>query len=76
MPTRLKSFIGMLLLVTMVIVYALVATTVATYRLADSEWYIHLAFFGLSGLLWVVPAMFVISWMLRPSKKEIERNKQ
>ncbi|MEM5500632.1 DUF2842 domain-containing protein [Ahrensia kielensis] len=76
MPTRLKSFIGMLLLVTMVIVYALVATTVATYRLADSEWYIHLAFFGLSGLLWVVPAMFVISWMLKPSKKEIERNKQ
>ncbi|KPB01769.1 DUF2842 domain-containing protein [Ahrensia marina] len=75
MSTRLKSFIGMLILVTLVIIYALVATTVAAYRLADSEWYVHLAFFGLSGLLWVVPAMFVISWMLKPSKKEAEEKR-
>lgn len=70
MPMRLKSFIGMILLVLMVVIYALVATTVATYRLADSAWYVHLAFFGLSGLLWVIPAMAVISWMLKPKKDD------
>ena len=70
MPMRLKSFIGMLVLIALVVVYALVATTVATYRLSESEWYVHLAFFGFSGLLWVVPAMFVISWMLKPKKEK------
>ena len=68
MPMRLKSFIGMLILIALVVIYALVATTVATYRLSESAWYVHLAFFGISGLLWVVPAMFVISWMLKPKK--------
>ncbi len=70
MPMRLKSFIGMLILIALVVLYALIATTVATYRLADSAWYVHLAFFGFSGLLWVVPAMFVISWMLKPRKEK------
>ncbi len=72
MPMRLKSFIGMLILIALVVVYALVATTVATYQLAESEWYVHLAFFGLSGLLWIIPAMFVISWMLKPKKEKNE----
>jgi len=68
-PHRLKKFIGMLILVALVVLYALIATTVATYRLAESPWYVHLGFFGFSGVLWVVPAMFVISWMeRRPTK--------
>ena len=68
MPQRLKRFIGMIVLVALVVLYALIATTVATYRLAESPWYIHLAFFAISGVVWIVPAMFVISWMERPPK--------
>lgn len=68
MPYRLKKFIGMIILVTLVIVYAMAATVVATSQLAESAWYVHLAFFGFSGILWVVPAMFVISWMERKPK--------
>ncbi|MEM9999565.1 MAG: DUF2842 domain-containing protein [Pseudomonadota bacterium] len=66
MHPSLKSFIGMVALVALVIIYSLVAITVATYRLAESPWYIHLAFFGISGLLWVVPGMFIVKWMVRP----------
>ena len=69
MHPRLKRFIGMLILLALVILYALIATTIATYRLADSPWYIHLAFFAFSGLLWVLPAMAVISWMERKPKR-------
>ena len=58
----------MLILVALVVLYALVATTVATYRLAESPWYIPLAFFALSGLVWVLPAMGVISWMEKKPK--------
>ena len=76
MPQRLKKFIGMLILLALVVLYALIATTVATYRLADSPWYIHLAFFAFSGLLWVLPAMAVISWMERKPKSRGDETAQ
>jgi Na+/serine symporter len=59
MPVRLKKLIGTVIIVALVVVYALVATTIATYRLAESEWYVHLLYFLFTGVLWVVPAMFV-----------------
>ncbi|MCI5073737.1 DUF2842 domain-containing protein [Oricola sp.] len=69
MPYRLRKFIGMVILVALVVFYALIATTVASYRLAESPWYVHLAFFAISGLVWVLPAMAVISWMERRPKQ-------
>jgi hypothetical protein len=69
MPPRLKKLIGTILLVALVIVYALVATTVAVAQLQESSWLVHLGFFFVSGLLWVIPAMFIISWMARDRRK-------
>lgn len=68
MPIRVRKLIGTFLLVLLVVVYALVATTVATYRLAESPWWVHLLYFFLSGLLWVIPAMWIIRWMSRPDR--------
>lgn len=70
MPLRLKSFIGTILLVVLVIVYAIVATLVAVAQLAESGPLVHLAYFLFSGLLWVLPAMLIIKWMATPSKRE------
>lgn len=64
MPPRLKRFIGSLVLVALVIVYSLVATAVAVARLADAGALTHFFFFLISGLLWVLPAMVVIKWMM------------
>lgn len=72
MPERLRKFIGMIVLIVLVVIYALVATAIAASRLADSAWYVHLAFFGLSGVFWVVPAMFVISWMERGGRRRAD----
>jgi len=58
------------MLVSLVVLYALVATTVATARLGDSPWWVHLAYFFFTGILWVVPAMFVIRWMLTPKNHD------
>lgn len=66
MPLRLKKLIGMILLVTLVIVYALFAMTVAVTRLAESGAAAHLLFFILSGLAWVLPAMLIVKWMAGP----------
>ncbi|MGL4488398.1 MAG: DUF2842 domain-containing protein [Rhizobiaceae bacterium] len=65
MNPRLKTFIGSILLVAMMAIYALVAITVASARLAESSGLVHLAFFAITGLLWILPAMGLVSWMLR-----------
>ena len=66
MPIRLKKLIGTVLLIILVIIYALVATTVAVTQLAESGPLVHLAFFLFSGLLWILPAMAIIKWMMLP----------
>lgn len=68
MPVRLKSFIGTILLVLLVVIYALIATIVAVAQLAESGPLVHLGYFFLSGLLWVLPAMVIIKWMLKPPR--------
>lgn len=68
MPVRLKKFIGTIILVAMVIIYALVATTVAVARLAEHGPLVHLAYFFLTGFLWVLPAMLLIKWMQSPPR--------
>jgi hypothetical protein len=47
-----------------VIVYAIVATIVAVAQLSESGPVVHLLFFLFSGLLWVLPAMGIIKWMI------------
>ena len=71
MPIRLKKLIGTILLVTLVIVYALVATIVAVAQLSQSGPLVHFLFFLFSGLLWILPAMGIIKWMmLEPRPKD------
>jgi len=70
MPLRLKKLIGMFLLVALVIIYALVASIFAVAQLSESGPWVHFLFFLLSGLLWVLPAMGIIKWlMLEPRAK-------
>lgn len=68
MPVRLKKLVGTVLLVALVIIYALVATMVAVAQLAESGPVVHFLFFLLSGLLWVLPAMGIIKWMVSEPK--------
>ena len=58
-----KSFVGTILIIVLVIGYALLATTFASLLLATSPWWVHLLYFLLTGLLWIVPAMLIIKWM-------------
>ncbi|KAA0971193.1 DUF2842 domain-containing protein [Aureimonas fodinaquatilis] len=69
MPVRLKKLIGTILLVIIVVVYAVVATAVAVAQLSQSSAWVHLAYFLLTGLLWILPAMLVIRWMEKPPRQ-------
>ena len=68
MPMRLKKLIGTVLLVLLVIVYSIVAVLWASANLAESGALARLAFFFLSGLLWVLPAMAIIKWLMIPPR--------
>ncbi|HEY9056558.1 MAG TPA: DUF2842 domain-containing protein [Aurantimonas sp.] len=63
MSVRIKKLVGAIILLTLVVVYAILATAFATLYLAESSGWVHLAYFLFSGILWVVPAMVVIKWM-------------
>jgi len=68
MPPRLRKLIGTVLIIVLVIVYALVATTVASATLGESPWWIHLLYFLFTGLFWILPAMLIIKWMEKPGR--------
>lgn len=68
MPIRLKKLIGSLLIVILAMFYALIATTIASSKLADASGWVHLVYFLVTGVFWVVPAIFLINWMMRPPK--------
>ncbi|MEM7463262.1 MAG: DUF2842 domain-containing protein [Pseudomonadota bacterium] len=65
MSQTLRKLIGTVLLFVLVILYALIAMTIATARLAESSAWVHLLYFFVTGILWVLPAMAIVSWMLR-----------
>lgn len=69
MSVRLRKFIGTVLLIVIVLVYAFLATTIATLTLGASPWWVHLLYFTFTGLLWILPAMVLIKWMAGPKKK-------
>ena len=69
MNPRLKTFIGTIILLAMMGLYAMIAVTVASARLANSSGLVHLVFFAVTGLLWILPAMALVSWMLKDKRK-------
>jgi len=66
MKQRTRKLIGTFLIVTVALLYAVISTTIAAAKLADSSGWVHLAYFLFTGMLWVVPAMLIIKWMLKP----------
>ncbi len=66
MRYRWRKLIGTIALLALVILYAVVAVTVASSRLAESTALVHFTFFLLAGLAWVLPAMALIRWMAGP----------
>jgi hypothetical protein len=69
MPIRLRKLIGTIALLTLVIVWALVAMALAQPVLATGNLVAEAIYYMLAGIGWVLPAMPLISWMSRPGKE-------
>lgn len=68
MPIRLRKFIGAIALLTLVIVWALIAMALAQSALTDINGVVAAIYYAVVGLGWVLPAMPIISWMSKPDK--------
>ncbi|ADZ70365.1 DUF2842 domain-containing protein [Polymorphum gilvum] len=68
MRPSLRKFVGMVVLVTFVVVYALVAMVIGDMTLQQASTWVRLAYFAVAGLLWVIPAGAIIWWMERPRR--------
>ena len=66
---RLRKFIGMIALVTLVVIWALVWMAIAQGRVQFAPEWVQALYYVVAGLGWVLPAAGIIYWMERPSLK-------
>ncbi|HEX3936153.1 MAG TPA: DUF2842 domain-containing protein [Xanthobacteraceae bacterium] len=68
MPIRLRKFIGAVVLLVLVIVWALVAMALAQTPAIRDNTALSISYYVVAGLGWVLPAMPIISWMSGPRR--------
>ncbi|MEM5584084.1 DUF2842 domain-containing protein [Roseibium sp. AS2] len=69
MVPSFRKFIGMVLLVVFVVVYALTAMVIGDLTLQQSSTLVRFTYFAIAGLLWVIPAGAIIWWMEKSGKR-------
>jgi uncharacterized protein DUF2842 len=68
MPIRLRKFIGTVLLLVLVTVWALVAMALAQAPTIRDSTALSITYYVVAGLGWVLPAMPIVAWMSRTSR--------
>jgi hypothetical protein len=68
MHIRTRKFIGTVGLLTLVTVWSLLAMAFAQFALRSADWWVAALFYVVAGLGWVLPAMPLVAWMVRPDK--------
>jgi predicted membrane channel-forming protein YqfA (hemolysin III family) len=70
MSRRSRKFIGMILMILFIPVYALVAMALAQGRITEAPTWIQTVAYIVLGLIWVLPLLPLIRWMERKSEGE------
>ena len=73
MRQRYRKMIGAFALVALIAIYALIATTIASAKLAHAPAWAHFTYFLVTGFLWVLPGMAIVSWMAKPDRDKSEQ---
>lgn len=68
MRQRVRKLLGTIVLVVFVALYALVVMIIASAKLPGTPGWVQLVFFLIGGLLWVIPAAGLVSWMQKPDR--------
>ncbi|MET1415005.1 DUF2842 domain-containing protein [Roseibium sp. HPY-6] len=70
MVPSFRKFVGMVVLVIFVVVYAFTAMVIGDITLQDSSNLARFVYFAIAGLLWVIPAGAIIWWMEKSGKNQ------
>lgn len=68
MPQRLRKFLGTIALVVFIAFYALLAMTIGAAKLPGTSGWVQLAYYVVAGLVWVIPAAAMVTWMQKPDR--------
>jgi dipeptide/tripeptide permease len=71
MAIRTRKLIGTVALLTLVIVWGLIAMALAQSVLTNINGFVAALYYVIAGLGWVLPAMPLIAWMSRLEKKAV-----
>jgi hypothetical protein len=70
MTIRTRKFIGTIALLTLVIVWGLIAMALAQSVLLNINGFVAALYYVVAGIGWVLPAMPLIAWMQKPDAPE------
>jgi Protein of unknown function (DUF2842) len=69
MPKSLRKFIGAMVMISFVIIYALVAMALAQSRVVqEASAVLQGLYYAVLGMAWILPMMPLIRWMQRPDR--------
>jgi Protein of unknown function (DUF2842) len=66
MRVRTRKLVGTVVLIVFLVFYAWMAMAIGSGRITEAHGLVQLVYFLVAGLLWVIPAGFLIRWMQRP----------
>jgi hypothetical protein len=72
MPIRTRKLIGAVLLLVLLIVWVLLGMVFAQNPVMAENRLLAAVYYVVVGLGWVLPAMPIIRWMVRPDRAETE----
>jgi hypothetical protein len=68
MNIRTRKFLGTIALLVLAAVWSLMGMALAQMPWLERSGLLQAAFYVIAGLGWVLPAMPIVSWMLRPDQ--------
>jgi len=66
MKIRTRKLIGAFALLTLVVVWSLLAMALAQSVLTDINGFVAVIYYVVAGLGWVLPAMLLVKWVSKP----------
>jgi hypothetical protein len=66
MSIRSRKLIGAFALLALAAVWSLIAMALAQSILTDINGFVAAIYYAVAGLGWVLPAMLLVKWMVRP----------
>ncbi|GJD63158.1 DUF2842 domain-containing protein [Methylobacterium frigidaeris] len=68
MRRRTRSFVGAIVMIAFVFIYAPLAMALADSRIAQTPPLVQSVLYAILGLAWIFPLMPLIRWMERPDR--------